>query len=96
MDPAAITELFLGVAKLSPVFAILIIWLWTTLKRLTEREEQISALQNSIRDNEKENMKVFKEVSETLLNISNDTTNSNETVVREIKELREYVKDKIR
>jgi hypothetical protein len=96
MEPAVMTELLMSLAKLSPVFAILILWLWTTIKRLFEREAEITKLQEEIRASEKENMKLFKEVSETLINISNDTTNSNETVVREITNLKEYIKDKIK
>lgn len=89
-------SLIMSIAKLSPVFAVLALWLWQTLKRLTEREKEITTLQESIRSTEKDNMKLFSQVSETLINITNDTENSNETVVREIKELREFVKERLK
>lgn len=89
-------ELVVGIAKLSPVFAILILWLYSTLKSLKEKEKEIAELQEYIRGNEKENMKVFQQVSETLLNITNDTTNSNANVTREFSSLKEYIKDKLK
>lgn len=89
-------ELLTEIAKLSPVFAILITWLYQSLKTIKDRDKKIDELQEEIRLSEKDNMKVFQQVSETLLNISNDNTNSNGSVLREIKELREYVKDKIK
>jgi len=59
-------ELLLGIAKLSPVIALLIASIFYFLKREKKFEAQIEELHKELRDSDKENVSLLIKVSATL------------------------------
>ena len=88
LEFAALLE---SIAKLSPIFLALCGWLYYTITKLNKREDELSTINAEYRNSEKENMKTLQSVNETLNKVINEADTNQETVIKEISLLKEYI-----
>lgn len=88
-------EILLGLAKISPIVAILIYVMWYLKSRLETKESEIKELNTQLRESEKSAIEAFNKISDVIKTMSMDQTMSNKEVVSELKNLKEWLKEQI-
>lgn len=83
-------------AKLSPLIALLVVVVIYLMWKLEKREKENISLHEYIRENDKENIEVLTNVTNTLDKVIEKQKDVESNVVREITNLKEYVKDHIK
>lgn len=74
------------------VYTILMVVIVYLGWRLHNREKEISELQKSIRENEKENLNILTQVSATLDRVIEGQRTTNEMIFRELQNLKEFIR----
>jgi hypothetical protein len=74
------------------VYTILVVVITYLGWRLHKREHEISELQKSIRENEKENLNILTQVSATLDRVIEGQRTTNEMIFRELQNLKEFIR----
>lgn len=74
------------------VYTILMVVIIYLGWRLNGREKEISELQKSSRESEKENMNILNQVSATLDRVIEGQRTTNEMIFREIQNLKEFIR----
>jgi len=101
-----IEEILIGIAKLSPVFALLIVAIYYLYKEKNsiskelkdERDKchtQISNLNKEIRDNEKENINIISKLSDVMDKMSEKIEDNHDDIKDQLRDVKELIKDKI-
>lgn len=105
-----IEELLLSLAKLSPIFALLVVAIYYFYKKeryLTKQlnEERqachndIANLNKEMRDNERENLVIISKLSDVIDKLYDDNKDQHEVIKQQIKDemrdIKELIKDKI-
>jgi hypothetical protein len=88
-------EILISLAKSSPIVAILIYVLYWLKTRLEKREEEISTLNEKLRESEKTALEAFSKITDVLKQMSMEQTISNKDVVTALNSLRELIKDNL-
>ena len=88
-------EILLGLAKLSPIVAILVYMMYWLKTRVESKEEEIKQLNAQLRESERSALEAFNKISDVLKTMSMDQTMSNKEVVTELKNLKEWLKENI-
>jgi len=88
-------ELLIGVAKLSPVFVILISAIIWMKKKYEDKEIEIKELNSEIRDLTKDNLSVLYKTLSFFEKLEDSNQRNHEGVMKEIEELRKEVANKI-
>lgn len=100
------TELLLEMTKIGPLVTLLIIAIFYFLRREKKLEEKleveqehcdikIEKLHNELRNSEKENLAIISSLSDLVDKLNTDTNNSNLMLTNEIKNLKEFLKDRL-
>ncbi len=90
---ASFVEQFLDkLTEKNIVYTILMIVIIYLGWRLHNREKEISELQKSIRENEKENLNILTQVSATLDRVIEGQRTTNEMIFRELQNLKEFIR----
>lgn len=90
---ASFVEQFLDkLTEKNIVYTILIIVIAYLGWRLHNREKEITELQKSIRENEKENLNILTQVSATLDRVIEGQRTTNEMIFRELQNLKEFIR----
>lgn len=85
------TPLLEELIKLSPILLALVGWLYNTLIKLNEKEKELSNINTEYRNSEKENLKTLAAVNETLNKVIDEADSNQETIIKEIQLLKEYI-----
>lgn len=85
------TPLLEELIKLSPILLALVGWLYNTLIKLNEKEKELSNINTEYRNSEKENLKTLAAVNETLNKVIEEADSNQETIIKEIQLLKEYI-----
>lgn len=83
-------------AKLSPLIAILVAIIAYLIWKIEKREKEIISLNGYIRDNDRENLQILSNLNNTLDKVIEKQKHSNESVIKEIDGLKEYISLKIK
>lgn len=90
---ASFVEQFLDkLTEKNIVYTILVIVIAYLGWRLHIKEKEISDLQKSIRENEKENLNILTQVSATLDRVIEGQRTTNEMIFRELQNLKEFIR----
>ena len=88
-------QILLGLAKLAPVIATLVVGIYYLFNKEKKYVEQIEALNKELRTNERETLDIISKLTVTLDKlVENDSVNKTE-IINEFKTLREIITTKI-
>ena len=90
---ASVIEHFIdNLTEKSIVYTILFLVIIYLIYRLHQKEKELSELQKTIRENEKENMNILTQVSATLDRVIEGQRTTNEMIFRELQNLKDFVR----
>lgn len=90
---ASFVEQFLNkMTEKNIVYTLLMLVIIYLVWKLHHKEKEITELQKSIRENEKENMSILTQVSATLDRVIEGQRTTNEMIFRELQNLKDFVK----
>jgi len=89
------TDILMGLAQYGGAVAVLIASIFYFLKKESKYEAQISKLQDELRTNEKETLKLIQSLTVTLDKVMAAETGTKTEVLNEIKVLKETIIGKI-
>lgn len=89
---ASLVENIVSQGPFAALFLLITLYLgW----RLYKKEQEVTELNNYIRENDKENLKTLNDVNNTLDKVLENQKNSNDSVGKEIQNTKEYIGLKI-
>lgn len=101
-----IEEILTGIAKLSPIFALMVLviyYLYKEKKSLkdelneerTKCHADISALNKEMRDNERENINIISKLSDVIDKMSDKIDDHHDDIKEQMRDIKELIKEKI-
>jgi hypothetical protein len=78
-------------AEQGALISLFIIICWYLVKQISKREKEVIDLNDYIRESEKENLQVLNDVNNTLDKVLENQKHSNDMVIKEIENLKEYI-----
>jgi hypothetical protein len=88
-------KLLQNLAEQGPVVTIAILVCLYFYKQVGKKEKEIETLNGYIRESDKENLQILNDVNNTLDKVLENQKHSNEMVVKEIENLKEYISLKL-
>jgi hypothetical protein len=92
LQASAVEHLLDNLTEKSIVYTLLIFVIGYLIWKLHHKEKEVTELQKTIRENEKENMSILTQVSATLDRVIEGQRTTNEMIFRELQSLKDFVR----
>jgi len=88
-------EILENLITLGPVVTVLVSVIWFLHSKLSKAEERLDKLNQSTRDNDKENILLLESLSSALDKLSDRDDNNTQTILQELRNMRDLVITKL-
>lgn len=88
-------EILENLITLGPVVTVLVSVIWFLHNKLSKCEERLEKLNQSTRDNDKENILLLESLSSALDKLSDRDDNNTQTILQELRNMRDLVITKL-
>jgi hypothetical protein len=78
-------------AEQGALITLFVLICWYLVRQIGKREKEVTDLNDYIRESEKENLQVLNDVNNTLDKVLENQKHSNDMVIKEIENLKEYI-----
>ncbi len=95
LQAGAVDKMLEKLAEQGPVVTIAILVCIYFYKQVNKKEKEIDTLNGYIRESDKENLQILNDVNNTLDKVLENQKHSNEIVIKEIENLKEYISLKL-
>lgn len=86
-----VESILINLAHQGPIVGVCILVCIYFYKQIGKKEKEVESLNEYIRNSDKENLQILNDVNNTLDKVLENQKHSNEMVIREIENLKEYI-----
>lgn len=91
LQAVGVDKMIEKLAEQGPIVTIAILVCLYFYKQLGKKEKEIETLNGYVRESDKENLQILNEVNNTLDKVLENQKQSNQMVIKEIENLKEYI-----